>query len=402
MARILLLSNGHGEDLSGALIGKALNQFDHEVDAFPLVGHGKSYLTTGIRVLGKTKEFSTGGLGYTTLSGRITEIVQGQLVYLLGRLFNLLAVCSNYDLLVVIGDVVPVIAAWLTRLPVVTYLVAYSSHYEGKLKLPWLCASCLSSKRFLGIYTRDQLTSDDLTIQLLRNVYFLGNPFMDSVLTNKSDLPNVMYRLGILPGSRRPELDENLLLILSVVELFSEARLSSSEISFDLALVTSLGDEELKHLASSKGWELIGSSQGSNPSQLVRNNCNINIHRNSFAKVLQCSDVLLSMAGTATEQAVGLGKPVVQLVGYGPQFTDCFADAQRRLLGTTIFCGPGNAGEEVNFRSTYKLILDLLERSKYDSSLKKECKKQAKRRLGEGGGSKRIANAITKLLVEYY
>ena len=48
MSRILLLSNGHGEDLSGALIGKALQTLDHHVYAFPLVGDGHSYLEEGI------------------------------------------------------------------------------------------------------------------------------------------------------------------------------------------------------------------------------------------------------------------------------------------------------------------------------------------------------------------
>ena len=36
--RILLLSNGHGEDLSGALIGTALQQQGCSVEALPLVG----------------------------------------------------------------------------------------------------------------------------------------------------------------------------------------------------------------------------------------------------------------------------------------------------------------------------------------------------------------------------
>jgi len=44
------------------------------------------------------------------------------------------------------------------------------------------------------------------------------------------------------------------------------------------------------------------------------------------------------MAGTAAEQAVGMAKPVLQLPGQGPQFTAGFAEAQRRLLGPTVFC----------------------------------------------------------------
>ena len=80
MARILIVSNGHGEDLSGALLGKALIRLGHKVEALPFVGIGSSYAKSDIRILGKTKEFSTGGLGYTSLLGRLTEIIEGQIL----------------------------------------------------------------------------------------------------------------------------------------------------------------------------------------------------------------------------------------------------------------------------------------------------------------------------------
>ena len=90
MARLLLLSNGHGEDLSGALLGRALSEQGHEVQALPLVGQGNSYRTAGIPLLGRTREFSTGGMGYTSLRGRLTELMQGQLFHLLEQLVRLL------------------------------------------------------------------------------------------------------------------------------------------------------------------------------------------------------------------------------------------------------------------------------------------------------------------------
>ena len=138
MSKILFLSNGHGEDLSGALISIAFKNLGHDVKALPLVGNGESYLKAGVKVVGKTKSFSTGGMGYTSLKGRILELIQGQIVYLIKRTYLLFLISSKYDLLVVVGDVLPITVAWLTRLPVITYLVAYSSHYEGKLKLPGL------------------------------------------------------------------------------------------------------------------------------------------------------------------------------------------------------------------------------------------------------------------------
>ena len=235
MGTILLLSNGHGEDLSGALLGQALINCGHSVTALPLAGLGLPYEHAGITLLGSSHEFSTGGLGYTSLRGRITELVQGQILYLLRRLLRLLLSRQRFDLILVVGDVIPVIAAWLSGRPVATYLVAYSSHYEGKLRLPWPCAALLRSQRFQKVFSRDQLTADDLSQQLERPVNFLGNPFMDPVLTPTASLPTAFQRIGLLPGSRRPELDANLALMLRLVTRLPQR----NNLSLDLALAES-------------------------------------------------------------------------------------------------------------------------------------------------------------------
>ena len=91
MARLLLLSNGHGEDLSGSLIGIALQKLGHQVEAMPFVGRGGAYGAVGIKTLGKKREFSTGGLGYTSLKGRFTEFLQGQALYLIDCILRLLS-----------------------------------------------------------------------------------------------------------------------------------------------------------------------------------------------------------------------------------------------------------------------------------------------------------------------
>ncbi len=398
MTRILLLSNGHGEDLSGALIAQALKIHGHKVEALPFVGRGRAYLEIGIKILGKSREFSTGGLGYTSIRGRFTELLQGQVFYLLGRLFQLLLVAKDYDLLLVVGDVVPVFAAWLTRRRVVTYLVAYSSHYEGRLRLPWPCASCLLSPQFLGIFSRDQLTADDLTSQLRRPVFFVGNPFMDPVLTPQLRLPETINRLGLLPGSRRPELDQNICLLLGVLEFLPSERLQTGSLSLDMALVDALDCDSLAQLANLQGWKLMTCEEATASMQLIRGPCIVNIHRGAFVKVLQSSDVLMCMAGTATEQAVGLAKPVVQLPGYGPQFTPSFAEAQRRLLGPTVFCAEKGDEEKILLKNTARLILEVLDRTKLDLSLQQECIKQARLRLGEVGGGIKIAQETIRLL----
>jgi len=393
MGRILLLSNGHGEDLSGSLLGSALRTLGHEVTALPLAGLGRPYSQAKIHLLGSSHEFSTGGIGYTSLRGRLTELFQGQILYLLRRLLRLLRHAHRFDLIVVVGDVIPVIAAWLTRRPVATYLVAYSSHYEGKLRLPWPCGPMLSGRHFLAIFSRDQLTADDLSEQLARPVQFLGNPFMDPVLTQHSHWPSqqplarAQHRIGLLPGSRLPELEANLQLLLKMSAQLPD----NMGISLELALVSSLDDKGLNRCANAVGWQL-------REGRLERQGAPaVQVHRGAFQAVLQHSDLVISMAGTAAEQAVGLAKPVLQLPGQGPQFTASFAEAQRRLLGPTVFCAPGDSGSRDNLSASAQLALQLLKRIDHDRDFQHQCQNEALRRLGNSGGGLRMASAIGDL-----
>jgi len=391
-ARILLLSNGHGEDLSGALLGRSLGALGHQVQALPLVGKGEAYRREGIPLLGRTREFSTGGIGYTSLRGRLTELIQGQVVYLLQQLIRLLRQAHRFDQIVVVGDVIPVIAAWLSGRPTATYLVAYSSHYEGRLRLPWPCGELLATRRFQAVFSRDQLTADDLSQQLGRSVRFVGNPFMDPVLaTTTAKLPDATQRIGLLPGSRRPELEDNLRLLLLVVDKLVARAGGCPGLCLDLALVPSLTDADLKALSEQTGWRLAGGGL-LHPSGLT-----IQVRRDAFQAVLQHSDLLICMAGTAAEQAVGLAKPVLQLPGHGPQFTEAFAEAQRRLLGPTVFCAEGEAGSRSNLAATADLAMELLNRSQTDPDLQRQCREEAERRLGAAGGGRRMAELISAI-----
>ena len=382
-------------------MGDAFKKLGHEVKALPLVGNGESYLKAGIKVLGKTKSFSTGGMGYTSLKGRILELIQGQIIYLIKRIYLLFLISSKYDLLVVVGDVLPVTVAWLTRLPVITYLVAYSSHYEGKLKLPWPCSNCLSSDKFLKVYTRDKLTADDLKKKIFGKVEFIGNPFMDPFLTRHQSLPKHNKRLGILPGSRMPEVGENLCLILKVIENVTNLKSKNTDISFDVALVHTLDDYSLKNIITLDGWRLCFPTNKDHPLKIIKNHSIVNVYRDSFVKVVQSSNVLISMAGTATEQAALLGKLIVQIEGKGPQFNASFAEAQRRLLGPNVFCADGSVQEDKYMLSTCKLILNLLERNCQVDFLKENENQQIYGRRTVEGISEMMAKSITNSFLNY-
>ena len=57
--RLLLVSNGHGEDLSGARLALALQQAGAEVKAVPLVGDGGAYRQAKVPIAGRTRSFSS-------------------------------------------------------------------------------------------------------------------------------------------------------------------------------------------------------------------------------------------------------------------------------------------------------------------------------------------------------
>ena len=396
-ARILLLSNGHGEDLSGALIGRELQALGHRVEALPLVGHGRAYSQAGIQVLGRTREYSTGGLGYTSLLGRITEVVQGQVLYLLARLGLLLRQARRFDLILVVGDVIPVAAAWLSRRPFATYLVAYSSHYEGRLRLPWPCAPGLQSRRSLRIYSRDQLSADDLSQQLQRPVHFFGNPFLDSALGPVEPLAGApLQRLGLLPGSRLPEATANLELMLRVLERLPKTLHQPARLGLHAALVGKLTPQEVAPVASRLGWRL--HLDGERRCRLQRGPLQLQLEWGRFAAVVQQCDLLLSMTGTAAEQCVGLGKPVLQLAGGGPQFTAGFAEAQRRLLGPGLTCAEGPPGSERQLSDTALLVETLLQRLLDDTAWRDTLRRIGSERIGSGGGGARMAADLHALL----
>jgi uncharacterized protein (TIGR03492 family) len=413
---VLLLSNGHGEDLSGAALGSQLRQRGVAVEALPLVGHGQAYRQAGIPVLGPTRDFSTGGLGYTSLAGRLTDLREGQFTYVLRLLGRLWRRRLRYRLVVAVGDLVPVLGAWLTGQESAVYLVAYSSHYEGRLRLPWPCGWLLQRPRVRAVWSRDQLTAKDLSEQLGRPVDFLGNPFLDPLLEGAtaagrpgeepSGGATAASRpvVAVLPGSRLPEALGNLTLLLGVLERLPAANGGSGEAPIlRAALVAALKPTAIAAAAAPLGWrfEEGDGAAGPEPASLQRQGRRLELHWNRFAAVLASSDLVLAMSGTASEQAVALARPVLQLAGPGPQFTEGFAEAQRRLLGPGVQCAAGPVGQDNTLAATARMLGSMLDRLAdpvAGPTWRRELEAIAAERLGATGGSDRIAAAIQTIL----
>ena len=393
MSKILILSNGHGEDLSGSLIARQFAKSGYSVYALPIVGKGNHYKKEKIKIVGRTKEFRTGGIGYNSLKGRLDEIFRGEIFYLLKRLYLTYKIRKKYDYFFVVGDIVPVFFAWVCRKDFFTYLVAYSSHYEGKLKLPWPSKFFLLSEKAKKIYTRDSLTADDLTLQLKKKVLFLGNPFMDKFFSRKQELNISQFSIGLFPGSRFPEILDNFILFLEVLEALSDLRYFQN-IEFNFAIVNALSRSKIKQIFQNRKWLKLQKIKHKHLLKFQYKSLKVNIYWNNFDKILLKSRCCISMAGTAAEQAIGLGKPVIQIEGKGPQFTKSFAEAQRRLLGKYVFCVSNYKDKNDQINQTIELIIKLIYLIKLNKKFMVACNENAKKRLGENKACLKIIDDV--------
>ncbi|MBK16787.1 MAG: hypothetical protein CMK49_02070 [Prochlorococcus sp. SP3034] len=397
MSKILILSNGHGEDLSGSLLAKELTKMGHTVDALPIVGNGGIYKKNEIKVVCKTKEFSTGGLGYNSLKGRINDLFNGQIIYLFNKLLLTFLIRKQYKYFLVVGDIVPITFAWLCGKKFFVYLVAYSSHYEGKLRLPWPSKLFLSSSRLKNLYTRDLFTANDLTNQLGRKVFFYGNPFMDVFLSYKKEAKQGHFNILLLPGSRTPEIINNFNLMISILENLSKYQYFKN-VELNFAIVNNLSPHKIINILSSNKWSLFKSRSNTEHLVMKYKSIIVNFRWNSFEECLFNSDLVLSMSGTAAEQAVGLNKPVIQIEGYGPQFTKSFADAQRRLLGEYIFCITEYKSKKEKIEKTIDLIIQIMYLIRLNKNFLISCRTISKQRIGGIGASIRIIEDINNII----
>ena len=382
MSRILLLSNGHGEDLSGSLIAKELVNSGYSVDALPIVGKGIHYEKEKIKIIGKTREFRTGGIGYNSFKGRLTEIFGGEIIYLIKRLYLTYKIRKKYNYFFIVGDIVPIFFAWACKKDFFTYLVAYSSHYEGKLKLPWPSKYFLLSKNAKKIYVRDFLTANDLTLQLKKKVSFFGNPFMDKFFFRDKELNKSDFSIGLFPGSRFPEILDNFILILELLEAISDFKYFQ-KIEFNFAIVNALSSSKIREIFNNRKWLYLEKINEKNLLKFEYKSLRVNLYRNNFDEILLKSRCCISMAGTAAEQAIGLGKPVIQIEGKGPQFTKSFAEAQRRLLGKYVFCATNYKNKNDQINQTINLIIKVIYQIKLNKKFLISCNENAKQRLGE-------------------
>jgi uncharacterized protein (TIGR03492 family) len=240
-----------------------------------------------------------------------------------------------------------------------------------------------------AVFPRDTLTSQNLQ-QFSIPAFDLGNPMMDGLeVTTKSFLDNSKpLTILLLPGSRSPEVERNWQLILQAVNEIVQ-QFTDQEICFLAAIAPSLSLDSFKSLLIEQQWQTISLNLADIPIDdpqaisFEKNNTKLFLSQHAYGDCLNISDLAIAMAGTATEQFVGLGKPVFSLPGAGPQFTPNFAKRQTYLLGESVIF-VNNVGE---IGKQLKFVLDSPEKLQ-------AIAENGKKRLGEPGAAARIANCL--------
>ncbi len=386
---ILFISNGHGEDLNGSLVLQALMQADPSVQvaALPIVGEGNAYKRLGVSLLAPTQAMPSGGIFYTSQTALAKDLISGLPLLTWQQIFAAKTAGKTVDLVMATGDIVATGFARLTGRPYCSFIVSTSSYYEGRLRLPWLMERWLRSPRCLQIFTRDAFTAQDLSQRGVSKALFAGYPIMDTLTPTGKDLALIpdLPMLALLPGSRLPEALHNLTLQLHLCREI----LHHQPMQFRAALIPTITETDIQTAAQQAGWEYQGAGvltiAGSPP---------LRCHSDAFPDILHRCHLAIGMAGTAVEQAVGLGKPVIQIPGKGPQFTYRFAEAQMRLLGSSVQTIGDRPATPAILQQAARAVIRTLQ----DTNYLQTCLDNGRERVGTAGGSAQIAQQLLTVL----
>ncbi|MCX5748943.1 MAG: hypothetical protein NTZ10_01675 [Candidatus Saganbacteria bacterium] len=356
--KILFITNGHGEDTIATRIIKELPGED--ISVYPIVGTGSAFENSGVKILGPRRGMPSGGFIYQSIGNIIKDLSSGLFSTVIKEIGDLRRLKGKFDLVVSVGDIVPIIGALLTKTKFIFVGCAKSDYYSYSYT-PW--EKFLLRKYCSLSLPRDKKTTDDLVKQGVKAEY-VGNPMMDCIETKDFDfgIPQGTSVIGILPGTR------------------DDANLNME----DICRVS----EELNKTAAKENKNIVFLVAAAPSSDTTAYKCleNMRLHKDLFGDIINRSDIVIGLSGTGNEQAAGIGKPVVSFPGRGVQYTAAFAKRQKELLSGSLFVTKRNAAAAA---ADISLILN-------DKGMLKKMSSAGKERMGVPGASLKIAGIIKK------
>ncbi len=291
--RLLIISNGHGEDSIAAEIARRLPKAI-DIAAYPTLGDGRAY--AGVcPIVGPRRHLPSEG--HRLKGSLVRDALAG---FGIGSALRFMRrEARAYDAILVVGDMLGVVICWMSGNRVRLYLDVYKSGYDNSYSSP---------ERWLLRRTCDLVLNRDpvLAAQLVEagvNARFDGNAMMDTLVASDAVLQRKHPRaIAILPGSR-DSMTDNFALQLAALRRVREI----ANVDLFMALPR-LSDSAA--LADRTGLELSGDV-------LTDGKLSIRVTSGSLGAVLAASDFVLGQGGTANLQALGLGKPVVSFLTAG-------------------------------------------------------------------------------------
>ncbi|GEM87470.1 lipid-A-disaccharide synthase-related protein [Meiothermus granaticius] len=372
MGRIVIVSNGHGEDIIGARLGLELTRLGYAIAALPLVGRGRAYERAGFVVLGPRREMPSGGFVLGQPTAFWEDLRAGWLSMSLGHYRALRRAARGAMATLVVGDIYGLLVGSLFGIrplfqmqPLVS-VRAWASR-EGGWAQPYGGLERLLMRRAVRVYPREAEAAGWLQEHGVPNVQYLGNPMLDA-LEGEEPLPLPPPYLLLLPGSRADAYE-------SLPQMLEACRRLQPT---GLTPVVAWAGLPLDPLRL-EGWQWGGAGWLTHP-----DGTRVVWAERAFKTALLGSRVALSTSGTAAEQAAGYGVPIVGFPTGGPQYTLGFAQGQRRLLREALTL------TEPRPEAIAQAVRALLE----DEGLRRRAQEAGKAAMGEPGAAGRIAQSI--------
>jgi uncharacterized protein (TIGR03492 family) len=303
--RFLFISNGHGEDAIAAAIVARLPK-TVSVEAYPMIGSGNAY--AGIcPIVGPRATLASEG--WRNVKGSLRrDIATGGLGTVPPALNFLRKINGKYDRVVVVGDMVGVLACYFTGHRGLYYLDVYKTGSARLYSAPerWTIKQACKT-----VFCR----ADNLARTLEHigvDARSAGNVMMDAIPYGDYDAKARRSRplaVTLLPGSRALTSESFALQVDALRSLPADLRPDVF-----LAVAGSVSVDELARQTGLKRTPML-SVEPADLGELSDGELTIHMARGSaMGNLLAASDLVLSQAGTATVQALGLGKPAITFV----------------------------------------------------------------------------------------
>jgi len=375
------VSNGHAEDALGAALWSrvAARLPDWRATALPLVGDGRAYAAASaarVELAGPRRRLPAGGLTlhHPVLLWR--DLRAGILGHTAAQLRALRA--AEADAVLVVGDVFAQAMAAVLGAPrrfVLQPLVSVRMA-EGGGRVAWHRAfmeRIRAPERFLlrraeVVYTRDEPTAAWLRSRGVRAT-FLGNPIMDGLEGRRLDPWPDLPTLALLPGSRGYAAEAVGVMLEALATLADGGRELAAAVAWTQGAPPS----------PPAAWRAERGASGVAPTWR-RAGVRVAWVSGRFGDVLATADAVLGATGTAQEQAVGLGLPVVSFPLW-PAPGEAFLANQARLLGPALEVAPRAPAA----------IAAAVARALDDPARRATARRDGPARLGGPGGTDAIA-----------